>query len=504
MQKLPKVSVNKLIKDLLYKEKNEIIFRYKNKEISRLELYNKILQARTGLLNKGFKNKDKVVCLLDNSYEQIILFLACLSLGIVWVPIESKRKGIGLNYIIKLVNPKAIFTRSKKNLEKKFKKKIVFVNKDLSNILKSAQNYNLEFKKNIKCILFTSGTTGPPKGVILRDKMLIASAYATGMACDIKKKDRFLLWESLSHIGGIEILLLCLMEGSRFYLLKKFSVKKFWKQVKKYKITKLHYLGGILDILLKQKSKKIDKNHQVKIAFGAGSREETYYEFKKRFNIPLREVYGMTEASSFTTINFNKKLGSIGKTLPWFKLKIIKKVNGIGEIVINQKQKGLITKGYYKDSKSSKILIQKDGLHTGDLGKIDSNGNVFYIGRIKDFVRVKGENISSWEIETNLNMHKDISESAILSTKADIGEEDIIALLLAKNNKKNNLNKIASFFQKKLPKNYNPRYWSYVDSLPRTPTFRIDKKLININSLKLYDFLNKKFVFIKLNRFLGV
>ena len=497
MQKLPKVSVNKLIKNLSRKEKNKVIFIYGNKKISRLELYNKILKTRTGLLKKGFKNKDKVVCLLDNSYEQIILFLSCISLGIVWVPIEPKRKGIGLSYIVQLVNPKAIFAKTKNNLEKKFSKKIIIVNKDLKNISQSTHDYNLKFEKNIKCILFTSGTTGPPKGVIVSDKMLIASAYATGIACDIKNKDRFLLWESLSHIGGIEVLILCLMAGSKFILLKKFSAKKFWKQIRKYKITKLHYLGGILDILIKKKSKKIDRNHKVKLAFGAGSRKETYHEFKERFNIPLREVYGMTEASSFTTINFKNKLGSIGRVLPWFKLKIVNKINGIGEIVINQKQKGLFTKGYYKDNKSSKMLLQKDGLHTGDLGKIDRMGNVFYIGRLKDFVRVKGENISSWEIETNLNMHSDISESAILSTKADIGEENIIALLMAKNNKKPNLDKVALYFQKKLPKNYNPRYWCYVDKLPRTPTFRIDKKLIKINSLKLYDFLNKKFVYLK-------
>jgi len=497
MQKLPNDSVNKLIKNLLYNNKDEVIFWYKNKKISRLELLNNILQARKGLLKKGFKNKDKVICLLDNSYEQITLFFACLSLGVVWAPIEPKRKGIGLNYIISLVNPKAIFTTTKKNLAKKFYNKIILVQKNLKNILQPTNDYDLKFENNIKCILFTSGTTGPPKGVIVSDKMLITSAYATGMACDIKNKDRFLLWESLSHIGGIEILLLSLMKGSSFVLLKKFSAKKFWKQIRENKITKLHYLGGILDILIKQRKKYTDSKHHVELAFGAGARKETYYTFKKRFNIPLREVYGMTEASSFTTINFKRKLGSIGKALPWFKLKIVKKVNGIGEIVIKGKQKGLITKGYYKDNKSTKILIQKDGLHTGDLGKIDNHGNVFYIGRIKDFVRVKGENISSWEIETNLNMHKNISESVILSTKTDIGEEDMVALLVSKNKNKTKLDKVALYFQKKLPKNYNPRYWSYVNDLPRTPSFRIDKKLINIDSLKLYDFFKKKFVFLK-------
>ena len=85
------------------------------------------MKARTGLLKKGFKNKDKVVCLLDNSYEQIVLFLACVSLGIVWVPIEPKRKGIGLNYIIALIKPKAIFTNTKKNLPKEYYKKIFLV-----------------------------------------------------------------------------------------------------------------------------------------------------------------------------------------------------------------------------------------------------------------------------------------------------------------------------------------------------------------------------------------
>ena len=108
------------------------------------------------------------------------------------------------------------------------------------------------FNGEVNTILFTSGTTGPPKGVLVGDRMLIASAFATGIASKTNSKDKFLLWESLHHIGGIEILILCLMRKSKLVLIKKFSAKKFWKQIINYKITIIHYLGGILDILIKQ------------------------------------------------------------------------------------------------------------------------------------------------------------------------------------------------------------------------------------------------------------
>ena len=85
--------------------------------------------------------------------------------------------------------------------------------------------------------------------------------------------------------------------------------------------------------------------------------------------------------------------------------------------------------------KTTKQILKKNGFHTGDLGKLDKEGNLFYFGRLKDSVRVKGENISAWEIETNLNNHKEISESAILSVKAEVGEEDIAVLLVSKKKK---------------------------------------------------------------------
>ena len=131
------------------------------------------------------------------------------------------------------------------------------------------------------------------------------------------------------------------------------------------------------------------------------------------------------------------------------------------------------------------------------MAKKDKKGNLFFLGRIKDSVRVKGENISAWEIESNLNNHKYISESAILGTKAEIGEEEIVALLVSKFKKRPKIKYLIKYFRKKLLKNYLPRYWGFIESLPRTPTLRVDKKLIKLKSLKLFDIYKNKTTILK-------
>ena len=203
----------------------------------------------------------------------------------------------------------------------------------------------------------------------------------------------------------------------------------------------------------------------------------------------------MTEASSFTSINFNSKKNSIGQVLPWFKVAIKKKskLNNNGEIVIKENIHGLLTKGYFKDKNATKELLKKDGLHTGDVANIDKKGNLFYIGRLKDSVRVRGENISAWEIETTLNNKIFISESAILKVKADIGEFDMVALIIPKNYDLDII-KIINDCKKDFSKNYIPRYWCLVDRFPRTPTLRIDKKNIMLNSYKFFDRINNNYI----------
>ena len=494
-------SQNRSILDLLIKKSElnpeHILFIDKRNKITRKKLLVKILETKGGLKKKGLKRGDRVVSLLNNSYEEILLFLACVTSGIIWIPLGENRKGVGLEYILKLTKPKIIFSKKKilKNLSKTIVKKVFKIDKNLKNLESEKYFLNNKDINKLSCIIFTSGTTGPPKGVMVTQKMLLAAAYGTKLAVDVNKGDRFLLWESLYHIGGLEIVILTLFEEIQVFITKKFSARNFWALVRKYKINKLHYLGGILDILLRLKKNIYDKKQIIKLGFGAGARSEVVKEFKNRFNIKLREVYGMTEASSFTTINFDSKKESIGKAVSWFNVKIFKKNSSddIGEIVINEKIKGLLTKGYYKNKNATKELIQKDGLHTGDLAKKDKEGNFFYIGRLKDSVRVRGENISAWEIETTLNKLSYISESSVLKVKAEIGEYEILALIIAKNNDFT-INKIVNKCKNNFSKNYLPRYWCLTKDFPRTPTLRVDKKKIKIKDYQFFDRVKNNFI----------
>ena len=140
-------------------------------------------------------------------------------------------------------------------------------------------------------------------------------------------------------------------------LVSRFSASRFWDLVRKYRVTKIHYLGGILDILLKAPPSPNDKDHDVQIAFGAGCSKANWTAFETRFGVRIREVYGLTEASGFSTVNKSGKIGSVGKPYPYFEIKIVDNegkplgVGQIGEIVLREKQPGLITLGYLENRK---------------------------------------------------------------------------------------------------------------------------------------------------------
>ena len=355
-------------------------------------------------------------------------------------------------------------------------------------------SYRNKCPDNHSLIVFTSGTSGPPKGVIVTDRMILASAAGTALASNCVYEDNFLLWEPLYHIGGVQALMMALVYGPKLTLVSRFSASNFWEIASSKSITKLHYLGGILEILLSKQVNKEEKRHRIKLAFGGGCRPEIWKKFTQRFSIPINEVYGMTEASSFTTINTAGDIGSCGWAVPWFNVKILDDsgssvpLGEVGEIFVESKYPALLTPGYLNAEEASSRLYKFNMLSTGDIGRFLPNGSLQFLGRNSDSLRHKGQNISAWEVESGLSLCSLVVECAVVGVQAKIGEQDIYCFVIPNLKENFELQTLDKWANKNLPPHHVPKYWRLVDEFPRTPSHRIRKDLLDVSITKAETF----------------
>ena len=310
---------------------------------------------------------------------------------------------------------------------------------------------------------------------MVSESMFAASSAFAAMACRLKPGDTVMLWEPLYHIGGAQMIGAALANQAALAMVERFSARRFWHQAKGFGANKMHYLGGVLEMLLAQPAHAGERDHNITLAFGAGAKAASWQIFEERFGVSLVEVYGMTEAASFTTINDVGRIGSIGSALPWFDVKL--SAEPVGEILVRGKQPGLITDGYVGDPASSAAALREGWLHTGDLGRRLEDGHLVYAGRTKEAIRCRGENVSAFEVETLLCTHPAIDECAIIGVPAEIGEEDIMAYV--KTSKDFSVTGFPDWCNAHLASFQIPKYLQMIDDFPRTPSERIAKKLLS-------------------------
>jgi crotonobetaine/carnitine-CoA ligase len=255
----------------------------------------------------------------------------------------------------------------------------------------------------------------------------------------------------------------------------------------------MEYVGGVLDILMKAPPNPNDKKHTVRIAFGGGCSPETWRAFEKRFGVKLREAYGLTEASSITTINASGKIGSVGKPCSYNEVRIVDDDDNplpagqIGEIIIREKEPWVIMKGYLGDPEATAKALRGGWLHTNDMGRFDEEGDLFFVGRKSDSLRHRGENISAWEVERVLNSHPAIQESAIIGVKTDVGEQDLKAFITFAPGATLDPLDLIKWCETRMPRYQIPRYVATVETFQRTSTMRIRKETLSKETNDCWD-----------------
>jgi len=344
-------------------------------------------------------------------------------------------------------------------------------------------------------LVYTSGTTGRPKGVIVTHDMYVASGQGFTTWTQATEDDRFFTCLPLFHANAQYYSTMgSLAAGASMVLEERFSGSQFWEQVGAKGATVVNFIGMMLPVLLKQPKGDGERAHNVRLFYGSPSFPlPTLAEFEQRFNTTLIIGFALTEScyGTIERIGEPHRSGTAGQPRwhpdPRFQneLRIADdqgeavEVGTVGEILVRSPA---VMPGYWHDPERSSEALQEGWLHTGDLGWVDNDGFLYFTDRQKDLIRRRGENISSQEVESVIKGHPQVLDCAAIPVPAELGEEEVKVYIVLQPNVDLSPEEVIHWCAERLAHFKVPRYVEFRDDLPRTPTMRVRKDVLRAES----------------------
>jgi carnitine-CoA ligase len=337
-------------------------------------------------------------------------------------------------------------------------------------------------------IFYTSGTTGPPKGCAVGHDYWIRFADLMADRYDITAADRMICCLQFFYNDPPWMLLLALQAGTSMVAMRRFSVSRYWPVVRAHDVTVLFGIASTASLLLKAPPNEDDRRHKVRLSIHVGIPAPLHQELVDRWGVPWLEAYGLTETGVIVSAPVAEAdqligSGSIGVPCPGADVRIIaadgtEQADGQpGEIVV--RAPGLM-RGYLNRPEVTAETFRDGWLHTGDLGRRDGTGHLYFVGRIKDVIRRGGENIAAAEVETVLRSHPGVLEVAAVPVPDELlGEEVKIHVLLGTGQDPQSVPpaELISFSADRLARYKVPRFVEYrTEDFDRTPSMRVKKE----------------------------
>jgi long-chain acyl-CoA synthetase len=451
------------------------------------------------LLKLGLQKGDKVSFMLGNGYQTTKIFLGAMYAGFVIAPLNLMSQPSQLEYVLDHSDTKLVFFST--DQEVKLKKAIGKVNREIRlfqvdndaetifPVTEDLLDITLPevFEGDDAILLYTSGTTGVPKGVLLSHKNLVAGGTYTTQAHELNPADRVLCSLPLYHINGQVVTAVApLVSAGSVVMPHKFRASNFWELISKYRCTWFSVVPTIVSYLASatdpgSRNLKLD---QLRFGRSASSAlpPSLHKAFEEKFNVSIVETMGLTETAAPVFSNpmdpAKRKYGSAG-VAEGNAAKIIdpegtEVPRGIqGEIMIRGDN---VMKGYYKAPDLTAQAIESDGwLHTGDLGYMDGDGFVFVKGRIKELIIKGGENISPQEIDEALYRHPAVLDAAAVGIPDEHYGEEILCCVVLKPNRTVTEEELRRHCLKHLGEFKTPKTIKLVDYLPKGPSGKIQR-----------------------------
>jgi long-chain acyl-CoA synthetase len=330
-------------------------------------------------------------------------------------------------------------------------------------------------------ILYTSGTTGQPKGAVIPLGAYLQAADDMVASSDLTAADRIMIVLPLYHANPqMYAVLPALRCGASVIILPQFSASRFFDQARSFGATAFTYVGTILKILLANHPTEI-RDHALRWCVGGGAPKEVWEAIEARFNVSVRELYGMTETGGWVSMNTPQAsaVGSVGVARPGVDIAILDDehrpvpAETTGEIAVGTSRPYLFFTEYWKDIEATKSMFHKSWLLTGDLGSLDADGFLYFNGRKKDLIRRAGEMISPVEIEEVLLRHSAVAECVVASLPHEVLGEEVVAAVVARHSVTQE--ELKEFLRKAIPDFMIPEHIVFVNEIPKTETTKVKR-----------------------------
>ncbi len=476
----------------------KVAFRFAGRELTYAALDAESDRVARGLARAGISEGDRVAALLFNTPEFPLLWFGLAKRRAILVPLNTGLKGEILRYELADSAPKALVIdeqlwgpyapfRDSLGIEREW---VVRSNASPEvpppgsvaafESLPSegpATAVDVPRPSDPASIMYTSGTTGPPKGAIIPHEKTLRTPFEIGARSRLREDSVLFTGLPLFHCNAQEMTALtALTYDVTGAFDDRFHASTYWDVARRMGATHVSLLIAMINVLFKQPERPGDRAHQVQTALTAGTTRTVWPEFERRFGLTIIELYGMTECGCTTLMNPPTaiRVGSVGTPLGFVEAQVVDDddqpvEDGVrGELVVRPREPFTMFSGYLGKPDKTVEAWRNLWFHTGDYVTRDAEGYYYFVDRKKDVIRRRGENLAPYDVESVLNRHPAVFESVVVGVPSPLGEEDVKAFVQLKPGASVGARELFEFCIAELPFFMVPRYLEFIDEIPKT------------------------------------
>ncbi len=463
-----------------------------------------------GLRERGVKAGDTVTTILDNNLDCVLFWFAANKLGAIWVGVNTAYKGEFLRHLVgdscaAVVIAESDYAERLALIEAQLPdmKEVYYrgdvapaVNFEHARLSPLAQLYSgnetpldvVNDPNDLSMLIYTGGTTGPSKGCMISHNYACSLARQ-GIEMSARGPDE-VHWSCLPlfhfNATAATVLSSALVAGT-CYFTHRFSVSGFWKSIEESKASVVNLLGTMIPLLATAPDEPAMKRcfGQIRALNASPFTAELQKIWGERFGVEIVGAagYGLTEATMLTSLPAGQyfKPGTAGQRNHNFDVRIFddagveQPVDIPGEIVARPLKPNVMFKGYWKRPADTLKVLGDLWFHTGDIGKFDADGNLYFVDRKKDYLRRGGENISSFEMETTVSLHPDIAEATVHAVLSPLSEDEVKVTAILREGSTLTEREFCLWIIERVPYFAVPRYIEFRGELPKNPVGRVLK-----------------------------